>query len=115
MFKLLLILLVLPIILLATSCSRTLSGEAIDQARVAIELGDYSRASLLLVMGCDDLHAQSIYLLHMVDYQEANDLLGMVHAWTRIYGIDASEDFVQEAAYRLLSTTLDNVTFANKQ
>ena len=107
MFKLLL---VLSILLFATGCGRTLSGEAIDQARVAIESGNYSHGSLLLVMGCDDLHAQSIYLLHMINYQESDNLLGMVHAWTRIYGVDAEVDFVQEAAYRILSTTLGNVT-----
>jgi len=112
MFKLLL---VLSILLFVTGCGRTLAGEAIDQARVAIESGDYSHGSLLLVMGCDDLHAQSVYLLHMVNYQESNDFLGMVHAWTSIYEIDTSEDFVQEAAYQILSTTLGNVTITDGQ
>ena len=114
-FKKPLILLVLSILLFVTGCSRTLSGVAIDQARVAIESGDYSHGSLLLFVGCDDLHAQSIYLLHMIDYQEANDLFGMVRTWTGIYGIDASEDFVQEAAYQILRTTLDNVIIVDRQ
>ena len=108
-FKLLLVLLIL---LFTTGCGRTLSGEAIDQARVAIESGDYSHGSLLLIIGCDDLYAQSIYLLHMIDYQETDDLFGMVRAWIGIYGINTSEDFVQEAAYRRLRATLDNVTIA---
>jgi len=99
----------------ATSCGRTLSKEAVEQARVAIESGDYSHGSLLLVMGCDDLHAQSVYLLHMVSYQAEDDLLGMVHSWVGIYGIDASEDFVQEAAYMILSTTLEDATIADEQ
>lgn len=113
-FKKPLILLVLSILLFVTGCSRTLSGVAIDQARVAIESGDYSHGSLLLFVGCDDLHAQSIYLLHMIDYQKANDLFGMVHTWAGIYGIDASEDFVKEAAYQILRTTLDNVIIVDK-
>ena len=109
-----LLLLVVSLLFFVTGCGRTLSGEAIDQARVAIESGDYSRGSLLLVMGCNDLHAQSVYLLHMIDYQESNNLLGMVRSWTGIYGIEATDDFVQEAAYRILSTTLDNVTFVDR-
>jgi len=112
MFKLLL---VLSVLFLATGCGRTLSGEAINQARIAIESGDYERGSLLLVMGCDDLHAQSVYLLHMIAHQEANDLFGMVQSWTGIYSIKASEDFVQEAAYEILRTTLDNVTIVDRQ
>ena len=110
-FKLLLVLLIL---LSVTGCGRTLSGEAIDQARVAIEAGDYSHGSLLLILGCDDLHTQSVYLLHMIDYQESNDLFGMVRAWTGIYGINASEDFVKEAAYQRLRTTIDHVIINNQ-
>ena len=112
MFKLLL---VLSILFFAAGCGRTLSGEAVEQARIAIELGDYSRGSLLLVKGCNDLHAQSVYLLHMVNYQNRNDLLGMVRSWVGIYAIDASEDFVKEAAYEILSTTLGNATLADRQ
>ena len=112
MFKLLV---VLSILLFVTGCGRTLSKEAVEQARVAIELGDYSRGSLLLVAGCSDLHAQSVYLLHMINYQNENDLLGMVGSWVGIYGIDTPEDFVQEAAYEILSTTLGNATIADGQ
>jgi len=112
MFKLLLI---LSMLFFATGCGRTLSKEAVEQARVAIEIGDYSRGSLLLVAGCNDLHAQSVYLLHMTNYQTENDLLGMVRSWVGIYAIDASEDFVKEAAYEILSTTLGNVTIADGQ
>lgn len=111
-FKLLLVLLIL---LFATGCGRTLTGEAIDQARVAIELGDYSHGSLLLLIGCEDLYAQSIYLLHMIDYEEAGDLFGMVRAWTGIYGIQASEDFVREAAYLRLRTTIDQAIIADSE
>ena len=112
MFKLLL---VLSVLLLATGCGRTLSGEAINQARVAIESGDYERGSLLLVMGCEDLHAQSVYLLHMIDYHGSNDLFGMVQSWIGIYSINASEEFVQEAAYEILRTTLDNATIVQSE
>ena len=105
------LLFVLSIVLFVTGCGRTLSGEAIDQARVAIESGDYARGSLFLVVGCDDLYAQSVHLLHMVDYEEVNDLFGMMRSWVRIEDINASEDFVQEAAYEILRTTLDRVTF----
>ena len=112
MFKLLLI---LSILFFVTGCGRTLAGEAVEQARVAIELGDYSRGSLLLVKGCNDLHAQSVYLIHMVNYQNRSDLLGMVRSWVGIYAIDASEDFVQEAAYEILSTTLAGATIVDRQ
>jgi hypothetical protein len=106
---------VLPILLVFTGCGRTLSEEAVYQARIAIESGDYERGSLKLVMGCEDLHEQSVYLLHMIDYRNSNDLLGMVYAWIEIYGIDASADFVQEAAYQILNTTLDNVIIVDRQ
>jgi len=112
MFKLLL---VLSILFFVTGCGRTLSKEAVEQARVAIELGDYSRGSLLLVVGCNDLHEQSVYLLHMANYQAQNDLLGMVRSWVGIYGIDAPEDFVYEAAYEMLSSTLGNATIVEGQ
>ena len=103
------LLLALLIVFFATGCSsRTISKEAVEQARVAIEFGDFSRGSLLLVMGCDDLHEQSVHLLHMVNYRHQNDLLGMVRAWTEIYTIEASEDFVKIAAYELLSAALRN-------
>ena len=109
------LLLALLIVFFATGCGRTISKEAVEQARVAIEFGDFSRGSLLLVMGCDDLHEQSVHLLHMVNYRHQNDLLGMVHAWTEIYTIEASEDFVKDAAYELLSVALDNVTIVEGQ
>jgi len=109
------VLLALLIIFFATGCGRTISQEAVEQARVAIEFGDYSRGSLLLVMGCDDLHEQSVNLLHMVNYKHQNDLLGMVRAWTEIYTIEASEDFVRDAAYELLSTALGNEPSAEGQ
>lgn len=111
MFKLLFVL----SLLLAIGCGRTLSGEAIDQAKIAIESGDYARGSLLLVMGCEALHTQSIYLLQMMNYQESDNLLGMIHAWIGIYEIDASIDFIQEKAYQILRETVDNVTITNRQ
>ena len=117
MFKLLIALIVLPVLLLVTGCGRrTLSGEALEQARTAIEIGDFNRGSLLLVAGgCDDLHAQSIYLIHMASYHESGNLLGMVRSWKGIYFIETDEMFVREAGYRLLSTTLENAIVADNR
>jgi len=107
MFKLLLI---LPFLLLLTGCGRSLEGEAVEQARAAIDAGNYERGSLMLVMGCDDLHAQSVYLIHMARYQASNDLMQMVYAWLAIEGIDTKEDFIRVEAHRLLTTTLQRAT-----
>lgn len=102
------LLLILPILLLATGCGRTIAEDAIEQARTAMETGDYSQGSLLLLMGCDDLHEQSMYLLRMLHHQERNNLMEMVYAWLAIEDIETSELFVKEAAYNLLTTTLEN-------
>ncbi|MCL1991169.1 MAG: hypothetical protein FWG67_09810 [Defluviitaleaceae bacterium] len=110
MFKYLLI---LSMILLISGCGRQLSTEALDQARIAIESGEYSQGSLLLLMASEDLHAQSVYLLRMIDYQAAHDLMGMVYAWMAINAIQAEEDFVHEAAYHMLRTTLNNATIVD--
>jgi len=104
MFKLLLV--IVPALLLMTGCARTLEQEALDRARDAIESGDYNSGSLALLKGCENLHSQSIYLIHMARYQATNELMEMVHAWMAINSIDTAEHFIQEEAYRLLSTTL---------
>lgn len=108
-------LLVLSVLFFVTSCGRTLSEEAVNQAKIAIEFEDYEHATLLLVMGCRDLHAQSIYLLRMVEYRATNDLFGMVESWVGIYNIDASEYFIQEEAYHVLRTTLDSTSVLNSR
>jgi len=101
---------ILPILLLLTACrGRTLETEAVNQARIAIESGDYAEGSLVLLLGCDALHAQSIFLLHMLDYEASNDLMGMVHAWIAIENIASSDEFIREEAYRFLNATLTDV------
>jgi len=94
-----------------TGCNRrTHSEEALNLARTAIAEGNFERGSLLLVRGgCEALHAQSVYLIHMANYLANHDLMGMVRSWKGIYNIDAGEDFVQVAAYELLNTTFNNV------
>jgi len=96
------------VLLLLVGCARTLEEEAITQARIAIEAGNYTRGSVILLAGCDDLHAQSLYLIHMWDHRNENDLMGMVNAWIAIGNIDAPQDFITEEAYRLLNTTFAN-------
>lgn len=83
-------------------CGRTLADEAHEQARYAFELGDFSRGSLLLAAGCNTLHSQSIYLLHIVNYQSSGDVLGAIEAWLSIGALDARYDFVENAAYELM-------------
>lgn len=97
---------ILSFILFLVGCGRTLQSEAIYQARNAILAGDYAGGSLLLLVGCEDLHAQSVYLLHMENYESVGDLMGMVHAWLAIENIESSSGFVQEEAYRFLNDTL---------
>jgi len=83
-------------------CGRTLVDEAHEQARHAFESGDYSRGSLLLAAGCDTLHSQSIYLLHMIHYQSAGDVFGVVASWSNIRALDARYGFVEDASNILM-------------
>lgn len=109
------LLFILSLLLLITGCGhRTLEGEALERARVAIESGDYDRGSLALLIGCEDLHAQSVYLVHMARYLASNDLMEMVHAWIAIDNIDTTEYFIQEEAYRLLNATLRRAVVSNE-
>jgi|GEM_PF-6601989 len=110
MFKVLFV--VLPVLLLMIGCGRTLEEEAVERAREAIESGDYDGGSLALLISCEYLHAQSIYLIHMARYQASNDLMEMVHAWVAIDNIDTTEYFIQAEAYRLLRTTLGRAVVA---
>lgn len=98
-----------------TGCNgRSNSEEARILARRAIYEQDFYRGSLLLVRGgCDNLHTQSVYLIHMNNYRNAHNLMGMVRSWVGIYQLDAEEDFVQAAAYELLNTTFDNLIISD--
>jgi len=96
--------------ILLVGCGRTFDGEVINVAREAIVAGDYKQGSLVLVLGCDNLHAQSVHLLHMQNYEARDDLMGMVHAWIALGNIDSDEEFIKEEAYRFLNVTLSNAT-----
>jgi len=109
MFKLLLI---LPMMILLVACGRSIQQEALEQAKVAIEEGDYDRGSLVLLRGCSDLHTQSLYLARMARHQASNDLMEMVYAWLAIEEIETEEDFIQAEAYRLIRTTLKRATIS---
>ena len=83
-------------------CGRTLDDEAHDQARDAFATGDFSRGSLLLAAGCETLHSQSIYLLHMIHYQSSEDMARAMVAWSNIRALDARYDFIEVVANDLM-------------
>ena len=99
-------LLVGSIVLTLTGCGRTLQGEAVRLAEDAIASGDFARGSLLLVSGCDVLHAQSIYLLRMDHYRTRGSAWGMLSAWLSLNQLDPDMDFIEIAAYQLMSEAL---------
>lgn len=99
-----------------TGCNgRTTSEEALSLARIAIDEGNFERGSLLLVRGgCEALHAQSVYLIHMANYRNHHDLMGMVRSWKGIYNLQPEEDFVQVAAYEFLNATFAQTIIINE-
>lgn len=101
-------------LLFLVGCNRaTIREEAINGARIAIDEGDFYRGSLLLVRGgCADLHAQSVYLIHMNNYRNNSNLTGMIYSWKNIYLLDATEDFIKTVAYEMLDTVINQLVFS---
>ena len=108
MLKSLLIVGLLLLFLLSGCGANNLENEANHAARVAIENGNFTRGSLLLVAGCNKLHDQSLHLLRMMDHYLEGDVNKLVIEWVRLTRHETNEDFIRLAAKEFMMTISNN-------
>ena len=104
-------------LILLTGCQQKLVTQAVKDATLAIEEQQYSQASILLHLASvesskheyEALHEQSLHLVNMEKYKEANNLDQMLLTWTELNLIDTRSDMIKEEATQLLGRLLEEV------
>lgn len=104
-------------LILLTGCNQRLASQAVKDAEIAIEEQLYNQASLLLHLAkvessnseYDALYEQSLHLIKMKEYKEANNLDQILLAWTELNLIPSRSDTIKDEAVRLINQFLKEV------
>jgi len=110
-------------LILLTGCNQRLASQAVKDAEIAIEEQLYNQASLLLHLAkvessnieYEALYEQSLHLIRMKEYKEANNLDQILLAWTELNLIPSHSDTIKDEAVRLINQFLKEVEVEAKE
>ena len=100
--------------ILLTACESKLATQAVRDAEIAIEKQWYQRVNSLLHLAMVEtsnseyevLHQQSVHLMKMQAYYEAEDLDNLLLTWTKLNLICSDSPLIKDEAVRLIRQML---------
>jgi|GEM_PF-1565797 len=107
--------LLLIFLILLTGCESKLATQAVRDAEIAIEKQWYQRVNSLFHLAMvetsnseyEALHQQSVHLMKMQVYNEANELDKLLLTWTELNLICSDSPLIKDEAVRLIRQMLD--------
>ena len=108
---------VLFCLLLLTGCERGIVLQAVEEVKLALDQQAYERVNSLLFLASvesssrkfTDLHRQSIYLIRMQEYKEANEWDRLFLAWTDLNLVTNESDLIKAEGIRLIQRMLVDI------